>query len=394
MTEGSSWGAKPRARAAAVLFALACVAGCGRGLEAETLPELLDEAVERGLPGIVIIVDSPDPERSFQGAAGLAERTQRVAMTVDAGFRIASNSKTFVALALASMHVDGETDLDRPLAELLDPAELEGIANGESASLRQALQHTSGIVDYLEGDGFWGAVERGRDSPWSIDEALAYARGEPANFAPGAGWDYSNTNYLLGGLVLERASGASWASVVRGRVLDPLGMSRTFVEHGEAPRTTIVHGYSEGTRDMFDVDTGYGLPDGGLVATAPELITFVRAVGGGGSARGALSEAIALMLADPATSPGERYGLGLAEFTTPCGRTIGHGGNLEGYLSEMFYVPDRDMAVVIFVNASDGWVDELFGAIVEHTLELACAGEAGAGSARPSAVASGARLRR
>ena len=353
------------------LLAAACSA-CGSGLESETLPELLDEAIELELPGIIIVVDGPGTDADFQGAAGMADIAGRVPMTVDAGFRIASNSKAFVALALTSMEVDGLVDLDAPLSQLLEPADLQGIENAGDATLRQALQHTSGIVEYLENDDFWAAVD-GRTTPWELRETLAFARGLQGYFEPGDGWEYSNTNYLLAGLVIERFGGGDWGQVLRERVMDPLGMTNSFVENLEPARVPIVHGYSEGTRDMFAIDTGYGLPDGGLVATGPELTRFIRAVGSGVLPEGISPEAVAALLDSTVVDEdGDDYGLGLAEFSTPCGRTIGHGGGLDGYVSEMFYVPSRDIAVIVFVNASDGWVDDDFEAIVDRTLEIAC----------------------
>lgn len=361
------------AHAGRPLTALLLLGACGPATDAQTFPEILDEAIDRELPGIVLVVDSPDTARSFRGAAGLADTAGSVPMTVDAGFRIASNSKTFVGLAIASMQVDGLLDIDLPLADLLDSTDLQGIANVDRATLRQALNHTSGIPDYLDGDAFWDAVDRGRSAPWSIRDALDYARGEPAEFTPGTDWFYSNTNYLLAGLALEQDASGSWGSAIRARVLDPLGMSASFVENEEEVRTPIVHGYAKGEQDMLRIDTGYGLPDGGVVATAPELAGFIRAVGGGTPVTGTLADAIDMLLDDAADSgEGDRYGLGLGEFATPCGRTLGHGGYLDGYLSEMFYVPSRDLAVVAFVNASDGWVDDVFEDLVQRTLEIAC----------------------
>lgn len=355
------------------LAASGLLTACAPPLDAQTLPELLDAAIDQGLPGIVIAVDGPGSQHDFAGVAGFANLDRQVPMTLDAGFRIASNSKAFVGLALASMHVDGEIDLDRPLGELVDAADLAGIEHAEASTLRQALQHTSGIADYLDGDGFWGAVDRGRTAPWTIRDALAYARDEPASFTPGQGWAYSNTNYLLAGLAMEQASGASWARAIRQRVLDPLGMGQSFVEHGEPPRVDIVHGYSRAQHDMFDVDTGYGLPDGGIVATAPDLLRFIRAVSGGAESPELDPEAVRLMTeSDVGSMDGERYGLGIATLDTPCGPTVGHGGNLEGYLSEMYHVPALDLSVVVFVNASDGWVDARFDAIAAQALTLAC----------------------
>ena len=96
-------------------------------------------------------------------------------------------------------------------------------------------------------------------------------------------------------------------------------------------------------------------------------------VGGGSTAPASLQAAIPMLLQETVSAGGgERYGLGLMELPTPCGRAIGHGGAIDGYLSEMFYVPQFDVAVVVFANASDGAIEDLFGDVVERALELAC----------------------
>jgi D-alanyl-D-alanine carboxypeptidase len=361
------------------LLALAlALCACQGGLEAETLPELLQEAVDLDLPGIVIVVRSGDGSMDFDGAAGWADVRGRRPMTPDAAFRIASNSKAFVGLALASLAREGRVDLDIPMGSILDTRWTDGIANAREATLRQALQHTSGIMDYLELDAFDAAVERGRSTPWTLMDTLAFARGRRAYFTVGAGWGYSNTNYILAGAAMEVVTGESWAAIVRSRVMDPIGMTDSWVEHLEEARHPIVHGYYEGERDMFAIDTGYGLPDGGIVATAGELAAFIRAVGGGPVPAGLNPAAVQDLLADTVRDEdGDRYGLGLSIFSTPCGRTIGHGGGIDGYLSDMFYVPDRDLTVILFVNASDGWVDDLYDEVSERALEIVCSGDGG-----------------
>lgn len=365
------------ARALLVLaHALLITSACGGGLESETLPDLLNEAVELELPGIVIVARTGDGSLNFAGAAGWADVQGRVAMEPDTGFRIASNSKTFVGLALASLAQEGLVDLDVPMGQILPGDATRDIANAPEATLRQALQHTSGIMDYLDNDAFWRQVDEGRSQPWTMLETLEFARGERAYFSVGDGWGYSNTNYILAGLAIEVVTGESWGSVLRQRVMDPIGMNQSFVENEEPARIDIAHGYVEGVEDVFNLDTGYGLPDGGVVATAPELAAFIRAVGGGPIPAGLSAPAVSALLADAVSSEdGERYGLGLAQFPTACGRTIGHGGALDGYLSEMYYVPERDLTLVVFVNADEGWVDDLFFEVVDRALEIVCDAE-------------------
>ncbi len=354
------------------LAALACSA-CTARLEAETLDELLDEGVKQGLPGVILLVDRPGTDNDFLGARGSADIDAGLALTPDARFRVASNTKTFVGLALAQLEVEGVLQLDDPVATWLGPEVLGNIENAQDVSVRQLLNHTSGIFEYLDNESFWDVVAADPPHAWTLDEALTYAHDQPATFAPGDGWSYSNTNYLLAGKVLEAATGQTWAEVVATRVLVPLGLEGSFIEGHGAPTGPIVHGYSFETgdaQDMFAVNTGYGLPDGGLVATAGDLSTYVRAI----ATRAApLTDAFTLATSGLVTTgEGDSYGLGISRWPDIQGlEAWGHGGNIDGYLSEMFYFPAPDVTVVLLVNGSDGDVDAVFEAVQKRALELA-----------------------
>lgn len=346
---------------------IACSA-CTPQFEAETLDELVVEGVEQGLPGVILLVDRPGTDRDFLAAKGWADRDAQLALSSDARFRVASNTKAFVGLALAQLDTEGVLELDDPVSMWLDPTLTQDIENAELVSVRQLLDHTSGIYDYLD-EAFEAAIEADPDHAWTTDEALGYARGEPASFEPGEGWEYSNTNYLLAGKVIEAATGQPWGEVVHARVLEPLGLDASFIEGSGTPTGPIVHGYGEGGRDMFAINTGYGLPDGGLVATAQDLATFVRAIA---TRAEPLAAASTLATSDLVDAGDDRYGLGISYWPDLDGvEAWGHGGNLEGYQSEMFYFPAQDVTLVLLVNGSEGDLDDLFEALLDRAIELA-----------------------
>lgn len=331
------------------------VAGCTPG----TYQEALDQAVPRGLPGAALYVSTP--EETFDGSDG--ERVlDEAPYETDDLFRIASNSKSFLGVIAAQMADEGRVDLDVPLADHLPAPLVARIANADRATLRQALQHTSGIYDYMDTDAFWDEVDGGRTEGWTTEEALVYAYDVPAEFPVGTDWSYSNTNYLLAGLVLDDVLGRHHSAEIRARVLDPLGLSHTFYEVHEPLVGDLVHGYSRYFEpdELFDTSTleqGYGLADGGMVASAADLGRYLRAVSTGDTL---LTDGARSLLFDDGvkTGEGDVYGLGISVFPSEQGEVVGHGGLIDGYTSDMYYYPSHDVTIVAFGNASDGYFDE------------------------------------
>jgi D-alanyl-D-alanine carboxypeptidase len=335
----------------------ATLPGCAAGaFDGQTYAELTEQAVAAGLPGVALYVSTP--EETFDGAAGEAVLGESPYVPEDR-FRIASNSKSFLGVVAAKLSAEGLLDLDTKLADHVPASLISQIENADKATLRQALTHTSGIYDYLEDDGFWAEVDAGRTTAWTAEEALAYAYGGKASFAVGTDWEYSNSNYLLAGLAIDEIAGRHHAVEIRERILDPLGMSGTYYEIEEPATGRLVHGYTyyfqkADLDDTAELQQGYGLADGGIVATAGDLGTYIRAVAEGS---GLLTDEERELLFGSAVSTGEgdTYGLGVSVFPGAHGDSVGHGGALEGYLSEMYHYPDSNVTIVAFTNTTDGY---------------------------------------
>ena len=360
-------------------YALCVLTACSQtaepvDLSSTDLKSLLDEAVDEGLPGVIIWVDAAGEGDDYRGAAGFADRSAEKPMTLDTRFRIASNTKSFVGLAAAQQHATGKLDLDAMATNYIESTITDKIENADTATVRQLLNHSAGTYDYLASDGFWDAVDNDPTHVWSAEEALAFAFGEKASFAAGTGWEYSNTNFLLAGLAIDSASGAHHSRAIRQGILEPLDMNATYYEHHEAASGTLAHGYQEfatdDVEDTFAYDSGYGLADGGMITTAGDLATYIGALGRQEPRLG--DAALAELFASPAMpEDGEKYGLGISRFTGEYGEIVGHGGNVPGYNSDMFYHPDTDTIIVIMANGSDGHMDAIYEALVDRTLKLA-----------------------
>lgn len=337
---------------------------------AGALQQALDDAVADGLPGVIVYAETPDGV--FAGASGVSNRATGARMTAQTPFRIASNSKLALGIAAAQLHADGTFDLDAPISRYLSGPVIDRIDNAPQATTRQLLTHTAGVYDYLGDDGFWAAVERDRDRVWTAEEALEYAWDVDALFALGTDYDYSNTGYLLAGLALDAVLGQHHAAHFRSRIFEPLGMTTAWYEHNDTPRGPFSHGYADlegdaGLEDLHAWDQGYGLADGGLIMSAPDMATLIKAVAApSGSGSWLTSSARAELLRGVDAGGGELYGLGVSVD----GGRYGHGGNIPGYQSEMFSWPDEGVTLVVFANGTEGELDDVFAELVERAEAL------------------------
>jgi D-alanyl-D-alanine carboxypeptidase len=336
----------------------------------EQLQQVLDGSVARPevmLPGAIAHYRSSG-YRPWSGAAGLGEISRAAAMGPQDHFRAGSVLKTFLATVTLQHVEEGALSLDQKLPALLPDTVTGRIASADQISLRMLLDHTSGIPEWVTAEVEARVIaDPGRI--WTADEALEIAARRPPDHAPGASWKYSNTDYTLIGLVLDRVGGKSWRAQIRERVLDRLGLSSTSLpEPGD--RTIpgpYAHGYQAldgAVRDLTCIDPSMAGAAGGhaLVTTAQDLGRFLDALLAGELfAHPATLTAMTTMVDAPHESGlPHRYGLGLEEFTLPGGATvIGHAGSTGGYAVMMFRIPARDATLVTAVNTQDLFANAL-----------------------------------
>jgi D-alanyl-D-alanine carboxypeptidase len=364
------------------LFTLALLIAVGAA-SAQPNPADLTEIVETQRadtfsadnPAALAVQVSTD-DASIQAVTGTRDGEQPA--LPDDRFRIASMSKTFVAVTALLMAEDGLLDLDDPAVDYLPEEVVTNIANleGESGvTLRQLLAMQSGIDDYLGTEAFWAKVEDDPTFAWTTPEALTYGYGMEALFAPGEQVSYSNTNYLLIQLALEEAGDAPLHELVRDYILDPLAMTNTYTQAFEAaPRaddSILVNGYLdiEGDGiidDVSGVNDGFGLGDGALVSTTADLTTFYRALL---ADRTLLSdESLAEMMTFAEDDFGG-YGLGLAQWETDHGTAYGHSGGVVGFLSIGVYLPDADVTIMVLCATIECDVEALAEAALTLVLD-------------------------
>lgn len=347
-----SWRCGPRSvqsLPAVVLALLIGMVGAGTAPAAD-LQRMLDRHVRsEGLPGAVLLVSGPAGRQVV--AAGVAERGSGRPVRTDHRFYIASVGKMMTAAAVLQLVEEGAAKLEAPVAPLLpEAARSLRIANLRAARLRHLLDHSSGIPDYLT-DAFDRQSRRQPERRWTALDALAYAVDEEASFAPGEDSEYSNSNYVLLGLLLETVDRAPLSRVFERRIFARAGMTDSVVGVADPTDVRLAHGYADvdGAGRLSDVSAlswNSALGDGAITTTAADLERFAFALFRDGRLLG--PAVLARMTA--ASRRDEAYGLGVERGTDDWGSYLGHTGRYDGFESELWYYPERQTAIVFLSN--------------------------------------------
>jgi D-alanyl-D-alanine carboxypeptidase len=297
-----------------------------------------------------------------------------VPVTAGTAFPIASVSKTFTAALVMQLVDEGRIALDAPASRVLD-----GPALDRRITVRMLLDHTSGLADVFLAPGIDRALQSHPERRWSVARSLSYLGHRV--FPPGRGWRYSNTNYLLLGLIAERVTGQPLATELRRRFLAPLGLDSTWDEAASPPRGPLAHAYavsgSAGDWRAQDLSDGSERSPftsivtaldgaGSIAATSDDLARWAADLYTPGRVLPAAT--LAAMVADAHVThdyvPGVRYGLGVQRLTIDGWATLGHSGRILGARSQMRYVPGPGVAVAILTNQSRRDLRPLLGRLL------------------------------
>lgn len=279
-------------------------------------------------------------------------------------FRIGSITKTFVATVVMQLVDEGRIELDGPIAGQLP----DSIPGGDRITVRQVLNHTSGLYDYMKEEGMSTNRWRGdaRFASYQPRQLLATALRHEPYFAPGTRFRYSNTNYIVAGLLIEHVTGRPYGTEIADRILTPLGLTATTVP-GNEPRLPhpalaayrTIDGESTAVTDM---NPSLDWAAGEMVSTTADLEKFFAAL-----LSGELTSPNALAQMRNTVSMGGmgfHYGLGLQRFDPPCGDSVwGHGGELLGYLSYA-YRSDQGRAMTMVTASADSSTELSMFAVV------------------------------
>jgi len=270
-----------------------------------------------------------------------------------ARFRIGSITKTFVATAVLQLVGEGRLELDEPVARRLPGF----LAAGEQITLRHLLNHTSGLPEYAADPALFAGIAENR--VWDPRELVTMAEMQPPLFEPGSAWAYSNTNYIVAGLLVEAVSGRPLARELDRRIFSPLRLRQTSFPaatallggyHARGYVTTEVFPTADGQPlDVTGYNPSHAWAAGAIVSNAADLATFLKALLSGQLLPPALLQEMKQTVAEDPSDPGKTfsYGLGLRRVTDACGANWGHGGTIFGYQSMAFWNERTERSVVL-----------------------------------------------
>ncbi len=324
----------------------------------EALQAQLDTILATGVPGVVALANGPAGH--LEAAAGLADLRTSEALTVDHRFRMGSVTKIFVAALVLQLVAEGLLDLDGDAAPFV-----EGI------TVRQLLNHTSGLPDFMDDPmEFFEPYRRDAAHRWELDrgDELRLVLEKPRLFPPGKGWAYHGSNYIVLGLIVEEATGVTLREALRDRVLSPLSLSRTDLVEGPLlvdcargylpPDNPILPAEGPSPVDVTELDLPFYRAGGGIVSIAGEVASFLRLLLGDGFLPGDIRSEM-LRAVDSDWEETDRYGLGIGEITalmgrqrSPCGPAWGHIGLSLGYTTAAFSSKNGERQVVVWANGS------------------------------------------
>lgn len=329
-----------------VLTVLACYS-CGTpSLKPETrakLSEAVDDVMSRyGVPGAM--AGAWVAEAAWVGTEGEANTADGEAMRPADKFRIGSITKTFVATVVLQLADEGKLALEDPLEKYVT-----GFPNGGGIVIRQLLNMTSGIYNYTDDENFWTAVETDPMRKWSPNELVDIAASHEPYFPPGGGWMYSNTNYILLGMIIEKVTGNDVEGELKKRVIDKLGLKATSFPTGPEITGPYAHGYLDDPKtgklkDVTGYDPSHAWTAGAMISNLYDLRTWVEALADGRLlSKKAHGEQMTWV---DTGMPFVSYGLGVFKLND----YVGHGGSIFGYNSAMFTRSPEKKTVVCMVN--------------------------------------------
>ncbi|EMD26516.1 D-alanyl-D-alanine carboxypeptidase [Amycolatopsis azurea DSM 43854] len=316
------------------------------GADRKVVQEALDQMTASG-GALGAQARVTDGHQRFSARSGKAELNSNRPVPENGRFRVGSITKTFVSTVLLQLAGEGEFDLDSPVVR-----HLPGLID-DRITIRQVMQHTSGLYNYtdalpLSPDEF----EKIRYKHWTPQELLKISTDKPLDFDPGTRWSYSNTNYVVAGLLVEKLTGKPYGKAVEQRILKPLHLDGTEVPGDDADiRGPHAHGYvtvAGKPNDITRINPSVAWAAGEIVSTTRDLDTFGVALATGRLLKPAQQQEI---VKTTAVSP--EYGLGLQVQTLKCGTKVwGHGGGIPGYTSQLLTTPDTKKRLELSVTSA------------------------------------------
>jgi D-alanyl-D-alanine carboxypeptidase len=310
------------------------------------------------IPGVIVGVWVPGKGTWVKGF-GYANKDTKESMDPSMSFRAGSLTKTFLATVLLQLQDEGKLNLDDTVSKYsTDPK----IPNADTITLRQLANMTSGLYNYSNDVNFGNAHAQNLQKNWTPKELLTIALSHPSTFVPGEAYEYSNTNYILLGDIIEKVTGNTVGTEIQKRIITPLGLSDTFYATTSDLPGNPAHGYAlmdEKTKEMMDTtydNPSWGGAAGAIVSTINDLKVWAQAMGQGKL----ISPEAQKQRFTWDTQPGAHYGIGTMKIGD---NFVGHEGHIDGYNSVFFYLPSKNAVIVVMQNLNPSVTEGIAGNI-------------------------------
>lgn len=321
--------------------------------EGRAIQRSLDDLVRDGqYPGALAAVGGRDG-RIHNYTAGVGDLKTRSKVPVDGRVRIGSNTKTFTAVTVLQLVGEGKVDLDAPIEKYLPKLiRGEGI-DGRRITVRQLLQHRTGLPNYVEVIGKNGFLPF-RHTYYSPRELLDLGLSRKADFAPGERWEYSNTNYVVAGLLVEKVTGRPLVEEITRRTINRIGLRETSFPNvgdqtipGRNPRGYHRDDPRKPLTDVTRWDPSFGWAAGQMISSPSDVNRFFTALLDGRLLKPEQLKEMRTTVPSPGPIAGSRYGLGLISTPLSCGGLAwGHGGSIPGYSTTNAVTDDGRSATI------------------------------------------------
>ncbi|TGB07529.1 serine hydrolase domain-containing protein [Streptomyces sp. MZ04] len=315
----------------------------GRGLTTRLDKAIAGARREAGIPGVAVGLWMPG-KGCYVRATGIADKATRRPMSTDFYSRIGSETKTFTVTALLELVDDGRIRLDDPISRYI-----HGVPNGRRITLRQLAGMRSGLYPYTDDKGFVHDLLSDPSRSFTPRQVLKYGFKHHNTFKPGTKFQYSNSNLVLLGLVIEKVTGQRVADVIHERVLRPAHLDHTLFPDGPEFPEPHARGYTNQTlsgkvTDATNWNPSWGWTAGAMISNMHDLRCWAKVVATGTLLTPETQKQRLKML--PTGHPGTNYGLGI--FSS--GGWIGHNGSIPGYESVTVYLPSKKATLVVLIN--------------------------------------------
>ncbi|MES9692055.1 D-alanyl-D-alanine carboxypeptidase [Bacillus toyonensis] len=318
--------------------------------------QVMQETVQLGAPGILAKAYNNGKTSSY--TAGVADLSTKKPVKSDYRFRIGSVTKTFTATTVLQLVGENRVQLDDSIEKWL-PGLIQGNGyDGNQITIRQLLNHTSGIAEYLKSKD---ADIMNSKKTYTAEEIVKIGLALPPDFSPGKGWSYSNTGYVILGMLIEKITGNSYAEEIEKRIIEPLDLSNTFLPGNSPviPGKNHARGYvkTEGTSELKDItyyNPSLANSAGDMISNADDLNKFFSSLLSGKLLKERELKEMLTTVPVEGKAVGDGYGLGIYETKLPNGVSVwGHGGGIPGFTTFAGGVIGGKHTLAVSINSLD-----------------------------------------